>query len=112
MCDVQTDAMITDKPAAVKAVVLKVTECTHRARLIYFLYLSNNSRRSSSSSSGGSGGSAAAAAVIVVINECYNYYLPQGMLCCFFCNMDLDEEKKMLDLHKIKTVFCWKVGTS
>ena len=49
MCDVQTDAMITDRPAAVKAVVLKVTECTHRARLIYFVhifYFSNNSSSS------------------------------------------------------------------
>jgi len=43
MCDVQTVAMITDRSAAVKAVVLKVTDCTHTAGLIYFMHIFYNS---------------------------------------------------------------------
>jgi len=47
MCDVQTVAMklllITDRPAAVKTVVLKVTDCTHRAFLNYFMQIFYNS---------------------------------------------------------------------
>ena len=39
MCDVQTVAMITDRPAAVTAVVLKVADCTHRAHRIYFVHI-------------------------------------------------------------------------
>jgi len=58
MCDVQTVAMITDRPAAVKSVVMKVTGCTNRARLIYFvdvIYIS-------------------VITVVVVRNACYNYF--------------------------------------
>jgi len=58
MSDVQIVTVITDRPAAVKAVVLKVTDSTHRARLIYFGHLHYIS---------------VIAAVVVVRNECYNH---------------------------------------
>jgi len=58
---------------------------------------------------------AAAVVVVAVVRNgwCYNYYLPQVMLCCFFWNNVSWEGKweNMLDVHEIKTVFCWKVGT-
>jgi len=42
MCDFQTIAMITDRPAAVKAMVLKVTDCKHTAGLIYVMNIFYN----------------------------------------------------------------------
>jgi len=66
-----------------QTVVLKVTDCTHIAWFIYLMHIVNNS---------------VVLVVVVVVavvknrNVCYNYYLPQVMLRCFFWNMDHEKE--------------------